>query len=213
MNNFRLLLPIYATGSLLIAASMPAVAADKSSPDWPCVQKKVENLAASQMWDGPSIEEATKTWQDDEKISAVVKKLASRRINIDEAVKAAETFASDTPEADRNKVMTAVFAGLFETLSSERRTILAGIEKYNKRQRARAEIVEEKGKKIAELEAAAGTDEKAQEELAKLQEDYDWEARVFKERNDNIPIACELPVLIDQRLFELAKVIRSQIKD
>jgi hypothetical protein len=165
------------------------------------------------MWDGPSIEEATKTWQDDEKISAVVKKLASRRINIDEAVKAAETFASDTPEADRNKVMTAVFAGLFETLSSERRTIMAGIEKYNKRQRARAEIVEEKGKKIAELEAAAGSDEKAQEELAKLQEDYDWEARVFKERNDNIPIACELPVLIDQRLFELAKAIRSQIKD
>lgn len=197
---------------LSLALCPPALAADKSTPDWPCVQKKVENIAVSQIWDGPAIDEATKTWQDDEKVVGIVKKISSRRISIEEAAAAAQKFAQELPEADRGKVMTAVFAGFFETLAAERRTIMAGIEKYNKRQKERAAIVEEKGKKIAELEANAGSDEAAQAELAKLQEDYEWETRVFKERNDNIPIACELPVLIDQRLFELAKTIRSQIK-
>ena len=41
-----------------------------------------------------------------------------------------------------------------------------------------------------------------------LQEKYDWNARVFKERQDNIPLACEIPVEIEQRAFALGRTIR-----
>ena len=45
----------------LVGATGMALAADKEHPDWPCLQKKVENLAASQVWDGPALE-GIKDW-------------------------------------------------------------------------------------------------------------------------------------------------------
>jgi hypothetical protein len=203
-------LAFFAANALLLA-TFPAAAADKSTPDWPCIQKKVENIAASQVWSGPSLDEA-KGWQDDEAVAALVRRLTTRRYAIPEAIEAAKKFADEQPEAERDRRLTKVFAGVFETLSAERRTIMAGIEKYNKRQKERATVIEDKGKAIAELEAKGVTDEAAMAELAKLQEDYDWEQRVFKERNDNVPIACELPVLIDQRLFELGQALHGMMK-
>lgn len=196
---------------LTLLAPLAAEAADKTNPDWPCVQRKVENITASQVWAGPSLD-GLPDWRDDEKIASLAKKLSSRRESIDAAKASVEAFAKAEPESARNARLTLLFAGIFDTLTSERRIIVSGIEKYNRRQKERALIVEEKGKHIAELEAQGISDDKAAEELAKLQEDYDWETRVFKERNDNIPIACELPVLIDQRLFELGSAIQSHMK-
>lgn len=195
----------------LTGAAAIAVGADKEHPDWPCLQKKVENLAVSQVWDGPSID-GIKGWQDDAAISALVGVLATRKNSLDQATAAVKSFADGQPEADRDQQLTTVFAGLFEKLTTERRTIMTGIEKYNRSQRKRAADIEEKGKALADLEAKAGSDDKAAEELAKAQEDYEWQTRIFKERGDNLPIACELPVLIDQRLFNLAKVIRGFMK-
>jgi hypothetical protein len=196
-------------GSVLWLA--PATAADKEHQDWPCVQKKVEEIAVSQVWDGPQID-TVKGWQDDDAVAVLVRRLANRKFTLAEAEALVKDFAESQPEASRDKRLTLVFAGFFETVASERKTILAGIEKYNRRQKERAEVLAEKGKKIAEIEDAAATDEAVAQELAKLQEDYDWETRIFKERNDSIPIACELPVLIDQRLFDLARTIRGLMK-
>lgn len=205
-------LPLSLIISLLLPADF-AAAATTAAPDWPCVQRKVDDIPASQIWDGPPLEAAMKVWQDDDKTADAVKKLVSRRGTIEEAIASAEKYADSLPDAERNAKLVSLFAGIYETLAAERRTIISGIEKYNKRQQERASVIEDKGKKIAELEAEAGSDETKLEMVAKLQEDYDWETRVFKERNDNIPIACELPVLIDQRLFELAKAVRGKMKD
>lgn len=205
-------LPILFATSLLLTPTI-ANAAPPANPDWPCVQRKVDDIPASQIWDGPPLEEAMKVWQDDDKTAALVKKLVSRRDSIEKAVADAEAYADSLPEKERNAKLVSLFAGIYETMSTERRTIISGIEKYNKRQKERASVIEEKGKKIAELESDAGSDEAKLATVAKLQEDYDWETRIFKERNDNIPIACEIPVLIDQRLFELAKAVRGKMKD
>jgi hypothetical protein len=37
--------------------------------------------------------------------------------------------------------------------------------------------------------------------------------RVFSERQQSLTLACEVPVLIEQRLFELGREIRSRMKD
>lgn len=207
---------VAAAAVAVFAASSGAglsVAADKTHPDWPCIQRKIENLAVSQMWDGPPIENLK--WQDDDAITALIKVLATRKNGLDVATDAIKKYAAGLPEAERNAKLTMLFAGFFETLSAERRTIMSGIEKYNKSQRKRAGDIEESGKALADLEAkaaAASDDQKLAEDLQKAQDDYDWQTRIFKERNDNLPIACELPVLLDQRMFELAKVIRGEMK-
>lgn len=206
--TWRLLSKAALTLSLTAGA---ALAADKEHPDWPCLQKKVENLAANQVWDGPAID-TIKEWDKDETVAALVKQLVLRKFTIDEVTASLKKYAEALPDAERNQRLTTVFAGLFETMATERRTIMSGIEKYNRSQRKRAADVEEKGKALAELESKAGADETAAAELAKAQDDYEWQTRIFKERNDNLPIACELPVLIDQRLFDLAKTIRGLMK-
>lgn len=198
-------------GLTLLMVPGPALASDKEHPDWPCIQKKIETIAASQVWDGPSIENVS-GWYDDDNIMALIKHISSRAVPIDEAKKMIEDFAKTQADDKRDERLTLLFAGLFEKASNERSTMLKGIEKYNKRQREIAKVLEEKGKALAELEAKAMSDAAAAEELAKSQEAYDWDTRIFKERNDNIPVACELPVLLDQRLFDLAREIRALMK-
>ncbi|MGQ0672137.1 MAG: hypothetical protein ACT4N2_04560 [Hyphomicrobium sp.] len=196
------------------APSGAAVAAPTTGApagDWPCVQRKVDNIALSQVWDGPPVEEI-KDWQDDEAIAKLITYLATRKYSIEDATAAIEKFSASQPDAERDTKLVKLFAGYFQTVAAERRTIISGIVKYSRRQKEKAEIIEGKGKTIAELESKSGQDEAAAAELAKLQEEYDWDTRIFKERNDNLPIACELPVLLDQRLFEVAKSIRGLMK-
>jgi len=42
---------------------------------------------------------------------------------------------------------------------------------------------------------------------------YNWDVRVFTERQQSLPLACEVPVLLEQRLFELAREIRARMQD
>jgi len=37
--------------------------------------------------------------------------------------------------------------------------------------------------------------------------------RVFSERQQSLPLACEVPVLIEQRLFALGRDIRQHMSD
>ena len=50
-------------------------------------------------------------------------------------------------------------------------------------------------------------------ELAAAEDRYQWDVRVFTERQQSLPLACEVPVLIEQRLFELGREIRSRMND
>ena len=209
--TLRYRFPLASLTAALLAASPMAFAADKEHPDSPCLQKKVETISASQVWDGPAIDKLT-GWEDDEAIQALVKEISNRAIPIDRVKTLVDEFAKAQPEASRDQRLTLLFAALFNQVGTERKTILAGIEKYNRRQKERAKILEDKGNAIAELEGKGTADPAAEEALAKAQEDYDWESRIFKDRSDNMTIACELPVIIDQRLFEVAKEIRVLMK-
>src|SRR5713226_8130670 len=90
MRPVRLLLFAIAT---LCAGSRIADAADPRYPDWPCVQAKVPDLSIAAVWDGPSIEQAQKAWQDDPTIKNLVARVAARRIPIRKRKKASRTFS------------------------------------------------------------------------------------------------------------------------
>jgi hypothetical protein len=90
---------------------------------------------------------------------------------------------------------------------------MSGIERFQQRQKARAAEIERQGTAIQELKERAVNDEKAHAELAAAEDRYNWDVRVFSERQQSLPLACEVPVLIEQRLFALGREIRSRMND
>jgi hypothetical protein len=195
--------------ALLLAT--PALALDRANPDWPCPQRKVPKLSVGQVWDGPSIDGLDRA-KADAGVNGLVEKLASRRVPVEEAMAAIKDYAKSLPEPDRNAKLTLAFALLFDRVNSERSTVLDGIERFEKRQKGRSAELEREGTRIAKLKESPPTDDKGMAELTQAAELYDWNVRVFQERQSSMPIACEIPTLMEQRLYELAREIRANMK-
>jgi hypothetical protein len=202
----------------LIAAIVTAVvgarafAADTANPDWPCTQRKVATLTSAQIWDGPAVDNL-KQWRDNAEIEKLVPVLASRRVSLEAAAGAIARFAEARPQEKRYEVLKLLFAGLLSTINDERAIIIRGIERFQRRQRARAEEIERQRAAIRELKAKTATDEKERAELAQAEEKYNWDVRIFSERQVSLPFACEVPMVLEQRVFELAREIRSRMSD
>lgn len=198
----------------LCTAPAASFAKDANAPDWPCVQRKVADLSPSQVWDGPVLE-GLPSWRDDAQVSQLVPILAARRVAMPEAEAKVKAFAESVPPDERDAKLTLLFAGLFETMAAERKVIVGGIERFNRRQKELAQVLEGKSTKIADLEKQVQSDAKNEtfaKQLKEAQDTFDWDARIFKERQDNVPRACEIPVIIDERLFALARSIRGLMK-
>lgn len=176
--------------------------------DWPCVQRKVETMSVGQIWDGPSIE-GVKGWFREPGMSDLIDTLAARRVSVEDAEKALQKFADGLPADKKDEKLTLLFAGLFDKVSSQRRVVLTGIEKYQRSQKERARELERQSSAIGELEAKLppGIHEDTPE-MAAQREKFNWAQRIFQERQSNIPMACELPVLIEERLYAVTRAIR-----
>jgi len=201
----------------MIAASImfgapPAFAATATSPDWPCVQRKIATLTSTQMWDGPLVDDLT-AWRNNEEIGKLIAVLASRRVPLEPATAAIAQFAAAQPSEKRDGALKLLFAGLLSTVNSDRAVVISGIERFQQRQKARATEIERQGAAIRPLKEQAANDEKARAELAAAEDKYNWDVRVFSERQQSLPLACEIPVLIEQRLFALGREIRSHMSD
>lgn len=209
MSNCKLLPRLLAAAlSLSMSSTALLAAADPAHPDWPCVQKRVENLSVTAIWDGPPVEEY-KDWYRDEAISKLVTKLATRRVAIDKAKAAVDEFAKAQPADKRDAQLSALFNGLFSTVNTQRRGIISGLEKYQRAQKARAAELEQQGVDLAKLKGDIVVDDTSAEPLSPEEEKLYWAGRIFQERQGNISIACELPAAIEERLFELTRHIRS----
>jgi hypothetical protein len=209
------LIPMIALAGGLSILGSPAVLAEKDtkSPDWPCVQKKVAELTESQFWDGPPIA-GLKGWWEDKALNALIDPMISRRVPIADIETMLKTYAASVPAADRDAKLTLLFAGLFDKFSMQRRAIMTGLEKYLNGQRDRSADIESQGTALGALEAkvaADPSDQAAATQLATAQDKFDWASRIFQERQNSIPIACEVPVIFEQRLYEVAKLIRAQM--
>jgi len=215
-RNNPLLHPTALIASILvtmICLTGPAFSIDPNNPDWPCTQRKVLALTATQIWDGPPVTN-TMPWRNSNEIRQLVKVLMSRRIPVEEAEKAIEKFASSLPKEKKDEQLTLLFAGFLDQTNARRTKIVKGVEKINVRQRARAKELEHQGVALAKLEDRAKAGEKGlAKKIEEAQKAYDWDARVFKERQERIPLACEIPILIEQRAFAIARAIRNHMDE
>ncbi len=184
------------------------------SPDWPCVQRKMPMISAGQIWDGPPID-GVKGWENDNKIQELTSYLESRRVSLDDAGKAIKEFAQSQPAAERDKKLTELFASVLSKINADRQFVMSRIEVFQRRQKARADEIQREGDKLAQLNQTIPADEQAGPRDVKLtpeQTEYNWNARIFQERQQNLTVACDIPILIEQRVYEIAKLIRAQMQ-
>jgi len=208
-------------------ATMAAVAliatptfADDAKPElkkdeWPCIYRKVPQLSAAMIWDGPEITDTT-SWHKDDAIRKLSQYLISRRVKIDEVDAAIKKYATGLPEDQRDAKLTELFSAVLTRTNDDRKTVMNGIEKFHKRQVERSKDIEKEALELQPDEQAAAENPSADVGVAgqasDAEEKYKWEVRSFQEKQANIPIACEIPQLIDERAGEIARAIRAEMK-
>lgn len=186
------------------ASIFPAFAAANNDPSWPCIQRKVPALSIGQVWDGPDIPEAAAKWNTDSQIQELVSELAARRLPLEDAQKRITELADSLPQVQVNSKMFLLFQGLFDTLNGERVQVMAGISRYAAKQRDMAVDLRREASKVDALRAKPGTDP---EELDRLDQRLTWETRIYDERVHSLTYVCEVPIIIEQRLYGLSKTI------
>jgi hypothetical protein len=185
-----------------------ALAADPRFPDWPCSQVKVPEISVAAVWAGPAIDDVGNAWEEDAAIKDLVARLAARRTPLDEAQKAVSDFITG-PESERQKKAKLIFAGLFKTLNHERSEVMRGIERHFRKQREFSDQIRSTILQLRELQDRPDPDQSRIDELTNRVE---WDTRIFEERRKTMNFVCEVPVLIEQRLFALGRVIQQSLE-
>jgi hypothetical protein len=194
---------------LAVAASTAScLAADPRYPDWPCAQAKVPEISLAAVWAGPPLDDASDKWKDDAKVSALVSKLAARRIPIEEAQKDITEFltGSTTEKTATGKLL---FAGLFDTLNGQRSQVMNGLERVMRKQREAADKIRSDTIALQALQDATPPDQPKVDELGNQ---LTWETRIFEDRRRVVKFVCEVPTAIDQRLFALGRAIQQEME-
>ena len=197
--------------SLLVAAILaalvaPAGAAEPTVADWPCIQRLVPQLAASQMWAGPSPEGSSA--DPEGRVAQLAHQLASRSTPVEEAQAAVEQFADSLAPEERNAALARLFHDVLEQINQERSQIIAGIKRYTRKQQHLAEKIALDSQELADLQPGTTPDAQTQELLEARQ----WDLRVFEDRQRILTHICEQPVLLEQRAFAVSRALQARLE-
>jgi hypothetical protein len=198
---------LLAASALFCLASSASLALDKRYPDWPCQQLKVPTIAMASIWSGPAFEGAS-SHSDDPQMTDLVARLAARRTPMDEAQRLIQNYVVGS-EAERQAKAKALFATLFDVLNTQRDQVMNGIERFSRKEKALASDIRAKVDKLRELQDSGQADATAIDNLSK---GIEWETRIFEERAKSTSYVCEVPTLIEKRLFDLGKAIQQAAK-
>jgi hypothetical protein len=177
-------------------------------PDWPCQQIKVPELSPAAVWAGPPIDDALTRWRADNEIEELVGKLAPRRMPVEDASAAIADFAKGLSADAKTDKLTLLFAGLFATLNGERTEVMAGIDRYGRKQKGLAEQIRAEQSRLSDLNSSSSDPQQA----SALNDQLVWETRVFNDRRGALSSVCEVPTLIEQRVFALGRAIEKELK-
>jgi len=204
MRHLPSLVLLGVLGTSAAALAAPPGARD---PDWPCFQIKVPNLSLGAVWTGPPVDAFAQTWSQDPAVADLVGRLVQRRMPMDEARRAIDDFAARSGGRRHDRLL-AVMAGVFDALNTERASVLAGLDRYGRRQKFLAEQVRDELDALHAQQASATQDEQA---IAQAAAKVTWDARIFEDRRQSVSAACEIPTRIEQRFFALAQAIQQAL--
>jgi hypothetical protein len=185
-----------------------AFALDPRYPDWPCQQLKVPGISIANVWTGPSIETGDAAKPIDAKQGELVARLAARRTPIEDARNLIADYVVGTSAEKREKA-TTLFAALYAKLNAQRDEVMNGIERFSRKQKAMAISIREEAQKLREIQDKPTTDQAQSEEIAGR---LAWQTRIFEDRRKSTSYVCDVPVLIEKRLFDLGQVIQGTLE-
>ncbi len=192
--------------SMLLASGVETRSANQG--DWPCVQRKVAEISLAAIWTGPQPDATALKWRDDTAIAGLVPRLAARRTTDIEARQAIIDLAASSGELKKPKLL-ALVEGLVETINAERENVIAGLERFGKAQKDLADLLRKENADLSTLR----TDPQADPgKVSKQAEQLIWNLRIFDERQKSLRFVCEVPVLLEQRLFALSKDIQKNFE-
>jgi len=183
----------------------------KGNPDWPCQQVLVSHLSPAAMWSGPSIEGLNTS--SDTQIDELASKLEQRRFPMDQAKTEIEAFAKSAG-ADRKQKLTLLFAALFEKLDGERSQVIEGLTRFGHRQKEMADKIRAENAKLHEAEDKSVSPDKANDPSSPVStaaKQLQWDVRIFQDQHNTLSYVCEVPVLVEQRLFALTRAIQDDL--
>ena len=192
--------------TLAMAASWapPALAVDPRYPDWPCQQLKVPEISIASVWAGPPLDPADTAKPADEKEADLVARLAARRTPMDEARELIANYVVGT-SAERQQKAKSLFGRLYSTLNAQRDEVMNGIERFSRKEKAMADDIRAQAEKLRTMQDQATDPAQTQQLASQLA----WQTRVFEDRRKSTSYVCDVPVLIEKRLFDLGSAIQS----
>src|SRR5690348_11700357 len=128
---------VFAAALAIAMSAQACFAADPRYPDWPCAQAKVPEISLAAVWAGPPLEDAQKAVTD---------------------------FLS-APGTDKMAAGKLLFAGLFDTLNAQRSSVMTGLERVTRKQRAAANKIRTDTVALQALQDATPPDQAKIDEL------------------------------------------------
>lgn len=175
-----------------------------ADPDWPCVQRKVPQLSLGQVWNGPDLSPSAKEWSSDASVSALVEDVAARRLPLGDAQKKIRDFAASLPVEQLAPKMAMVMQGMFDHMDAERSHVIAGISRYAHRQ---LEMAADLRKQASDVDALRAKPDADPDEVERRTDQLNFATRIFTERAQSLTYVCDVPTIIEQRLYQLAKTV------
>ena len=194
--------------ALVAILAPPALALDPRYPDWPCQQLKVPGISIAGVWNGPPLDSNNDSGDSaDPRQAELVARLVARRMPMPDARQLIQAYVTGTSEQKQQKA-ASLFAAVYAVLNGQRDQVMSGIERFSRKQKAMAEQIRENTQKIREIQDRPDADPAQSEDLASQ---LSWQTRIFEDRRKTTVYMCEVPVLIEKRVFDLARAIQDAI--
>lgn len=199
-------------GAFLLHGALvgPALTAQGDDPEWPCIQRKVPELSLAQIWTGPELPPSASEWADDADVSYLVAEVAARRVPLADAEQMIRDFATRLTPEERQMRLAKLVRGLFDHMNRERSQVISGIGRYAHKQRDLADALRKEASAVDALRANADADPN---EVAVRNDRLVFQTRIFQERVQSLTFVCEVPTLIEQRLYALVKTISQTLEN
>lgn len=196
----------FARGLVVVAMLAPGANARAATvdPDWPCVQRKVPQLSLGQVWNGLDLPPSAKDWSNDASVSALVEDVAARRLPLADAEKKIRDFAASLPTEQLAPKMAMLMQGMFDHMDAERSHVISGISRYAHRQ---LEMAADLRKQASDVDALRAKPDADQDDVERRTDQLTFATRIFTERAQSLTYVCDVPTIIEQRLYQLAKTV------
>ncbi len=84
--------------------------------------------------------------------------------------------------------------------------MVAGLDRFGRRQKQLATDIR------ADMEKVRAEQPTAAQQAGPLEEELGWKTRLFEQRQQSVAYACDVPNVIEQRLFALSRTIQDLLQ-